>query len=97
MLNPTLQFVLNLVKMTPGGPLASELEADLADGKLDIDEGLRLAEIAAKLEESLTPGTEGDCEVNLALAIIPPVRDYLSCKRAADLSKPAAPPDAAPK
>jgi hypothetical protein len=65
-----LPFLLSLLKGTQFEPLASTLEASLADGRVTLDEGFDIEVKVAELAEKFFPADIAECELAKDLGTI---------------------------
>lgn len=80
-LSKALQMFIMFLKMTPLNGFATALEADLADNKIDVKEGVGLTVIATAEAEKFLPGQAAELE--LANDVAEAVQKYLATKDAA--------------
>lgn len=96
-MNPTVKFILMLLRATPLAGVADQLEQDLADGRIDLDEVPGLVQAAADAADKVFPGAH--LEIALVHDIAVATDNYAKAKAAAGqklLSEVPAPPAAKP-
>lgn len=76
-----LSGILAFLKLTPLEPIATELEKDLADGKISVVEGLDITQVVAAKAEALFPGQAR--EFKLAIRVAEAVEEYVKTAPAA--------------